>query len=144
MQALSVPVRTMDGKKNTTKELNIFCSFCGKNGNEVKKMAAGRGAYICDECVERISYLFFESDSPEEELDESSYLECGCCGYRENENEERFIGIFADGISFSGTDRQMCALYGCPECGTVRFVTNADYIRMRKEEYKKQAKAEKE
>lgn len=107
-------------------------------------MAAGRGAYICDECVERISDLFFESDLPEEKPDESRYLECGCCGYREDEGEATFVGIFADGISFSSTDRQMCALYGCPECGTVRFVTNADYIRMRKEEYRKQAKAGKE
>ena len=29
----------------------LFCSFCGKNQNEVKKLVAGPTAYICDECV---------------------------------------------------------------------------------------------
>ena len=30
----------------------LFCSFCGKNQNEVKKLVAGPTAYICDECIE--------------------------------------------------------------------------------------------
>lgn len=28
------------------------CSFCGKSENEVAKMIAGQGVYICDECVD--------------------------------------------------------------------------------------------
>lgn len=31
---------------------NLFCSFCGKHQDEVKKLVAGPGVYICDECVE--------------------------------------------------------------------------------------------
>lgn len=31
---------------------NLHCSFCGKNQNEVKKLVAGRGVYICDECID--------------------------------------------------------------------------------------------
>ena len=30
----------------------LYCSFCGKNQNEVKKLVAGPTAYICDECIE--------------------------------------------------------------------------------------------
>jgi len=30
----------------------LYCSFCGKNQNEVRKLVAGPTAYICDECIE--------------------------------------------------------------------------------------------
>ncbi|MDN5468357.1 MAG: AAA family ATPase, partial [Lactococcus raffinolactis] len=30
----------------------IFCSFCGKSQDEVKKIIAGSDVYICNECVE--------------------------------------------------------------------------------------------
>jgi len=30
----------------------LHCSFCGKNRWEVKKLIAGSGVYICDECIE--------------------------------------------------------------------------------------------
>ncbi|MDI1472070.1 MAG: ATP-dependent Clp protease ATP-binding subunit ClpX [Thermodesulfovibrio sp.] len=30
---------------------NLKCSFCGKSQKEVKKLIAGDGVYICDECV---------------------------------------------------------------------------------------------
>ena len=33
-------------------EKNLYCSFCGKSQDEVKKLIAGPGVYICDECVE--------------------------------------------------------------------------------------------
>lgn len=31
----------------------VFCSFCGKNQNEVAILIAGGGAHICEECVNR-------------------------------------------------------------------------------------------
>src|SRR3989339_425198 len=31
---------------------DLRCSFCGKNQKEVKKLVAGPGVYMCDECVE--------------------------------------------------------------------------------------------
>ena len=31
---------------------NLCCSFCGKPQSSVKKMVAGPGVYICDECIE--------------------------------------------------------------------------------------------
>ena len=39
----------MSDNQETDKKL--FCSFCGKNQSEVKKLIAGPSVYICDECV---------------------------------------------------------------------------------------------
>ncbi|HEL2253750.1 TPA: ATP-dependent Clp protease ATP-binding subunit ClpX [Streptococcus suis] len=36
---------------HTNKEM-IYCSFCGKNQEEVKKIIAGNNVFICNECVE--------------------------------------------------------------------------------------------
>lgn len=33
------------------REAKLECSFCGKNQKEVKKLIAGPGTYICNECV---------------------------------------------------------------------------------------------
>ena len=38
-------------KKETTKQANLHCSFCGKGQREVRKLIAGPAVYICDECV---------------------------------------------------------------------------------------------
>lgn len=35
-----------------TNDQNIHCSFCGKSQDEVKKIVAGPGVYICNECVD--------------------------------------------------------------------------------------------
>ena len=35
-----------------TNEQDVHCSFCGKSQDEVKKIVAGPGVYICDECVD--------------------------------------------------------------------------------------------
>ncbi|MDR1026675.1 MAG: ATP-dependent Clp protease ATP-binding subunit ClpX [Lactobacillus sp.] len=40
----------MADKKN--KDELLCCSFCGKSQDEVKKLVAGRGVYICDECID--------------------------------------------------------------------------------------------
>lgn len=33
-------------------DMMVFCSFCGKNKDEVQKIIAGNNAFICNECVE--------------------------------------------------------------------------------------------
>ncbi len=46
---------------------NVRCSFCGKSGEQVRKMISGpSGTYICDECIELCAELIEE----ELELDE--------------------------------------------------------------------------
>ncbi|MEP6631812.1 MAG: ATP-dependent Clp protease ATP-binding subunit ClpX, partial [Lapillicoccus sp.] len=46
----------------------LKCSFCGKSQKQVKKLIAGPGVYICDECVDLCNEII------EEELAESSEL----------------------------------------------------------------------
>ncbi|EVD82714.1 ATP-dependent Clp protease ATP-binding subunit ClpX [Staphylococcus aureus] len=36
-------------------EENLKCSFCGKDQDQVKKLVAGSGVYICNECIELCS-----------------------------------------------------------------------------------------
>ena len=31
----------------------LYCSFCGKSQNDVRKLIAGPSVFICDECVWR-------------------------------------------------------------------------------------------
>ena len=46
----------------------LKCSFCGKSQKQVKKLIAGPGVYICDECIDLCNEII------EEELSESSDL----------------------------------------------------------------------
>ncbi len=41
----------MSENKSTSTEKMLYCSFCGKSQNEVKKLIAGPSVYICDECI---------------------------------------------------------------------------------------------
>lgn len=38
--------------RDNEKERNVRCSFCGKTQEQVDKLIAGPGVYICDECIE--------------------------------------------------------------------------------------------
>ena len=38
--------------KNDGTKSSVFCSFCGKSQAQVRKMIAGHGVYICNECVD--------------------------------------------------------------------------------------------
>ena len=54
---------------STTDEKLLFCSFCGKNQNEVKKLIAGPSVYICDECVSLCNDIIKEDlESKEAEI----------------------------------------------------------------------------
>lgn len=46
---------------------NLFCSFCGKNQKEVKKLIAGPAVYICDECIQLCSEIIEEESGKGEE-----------------------------------------------------------------------------
>ncbi|CAI3016702.1 ATP-dependent Clp protease ATP-binding subunit ClpX [Staphylococcus aureus] len=41
-------------------EKNLKCSFCGKDQDQVKKLVAGSGVYICNECIELCSEIVEE------------------------------------------------------------------------------------
>jgi ATP-dependent Clp protease ATP-binding subunit ClpX len=39
---------------------SLNCNFCGKSQKEVKKLIAGPGVYICDECIELCNDIIYE------------------------------------------------------------------------------------
>ena len=45
----------------------VGCSFCGKSQSAVKKIVAGPGVFICDECVELCNEILNEEEVKEEE-----------------------------------------------------------------------------
>lgn len=47
----------------------LKCSFCGKSQEQVRKLVAGPGVYICDECIELCTEIVEEELGHEEELD---------------------------------------------------------------------------
>ena len=49
----------------------LKCSFCGKSQKQVKKLIAGPGVYICDECIDLCNEII------EEELSEGSDVGIG-------------------------------------------------------------------
>jgi ATP-dependent Clp protease ATP-binding subunit ClpX len=53
--------------KFTDDKDQLKCSFCGKGQQQVKKLVAGPGVYICDECIELCNEIIVE-----ESLDKSS------------------------------------------------------------------------
>lgn len=47
----------------------LRCSFCGKNQDQVRKLVAGPGVYICDECIELCNEIIEEEFSDEVEVE---------------------------------------------------------------------------
>ena len=47
----------------------LKCSFCGKPQEQVRKLVAGPGVYICDECIELCSEIVVEELGIEEEIE---------------------------------------------------------------------------
>ncbi len=55
----------MPNKSNDIR--TVVCSFCGKSQELVGRMIQGRGAYICDECVELCSSILHAEEDDENE-----------------------------------------------------------------------------
>lgn len=47
----------------------LKCSFCGKGQDQVRKLVAGPGVYICDECIELCTEIVEEELGTEEETE---------------------------------------------------------------------------
>ncbi len=47
----------------------LKCSFCGKSQDQVRKLVAGPGVYICDECIELCNEIVEEELGNEEDID---------------------------------------------------------------------------
>lgn len=53
--------------KNDETMKNVYCSFCGKPQSGVKKIVAGPGVYICDECISLCTSILEEKGFLDEE-----------------------------------------------------------------------------
>ena len=48
---------------------HLKCSFCGKTQEQVRKLVAGPGLYICDECIEICTEIIVEEFGEYDEPD---------------------------------------------------------------------------
>ena len=63
----ATPVGTLPPRKEgiplarpTDSNEQLLCSFCGKSQRQVKKLIAGPGVYICDECIDLCNEIIDE------------------------------------------------------------------------------------
>lgn len=66
-------------------------------------------------------------------------LDCKVCGFKETK-EEKMVGIFSFGSSFSSTEDKRVALFGCPKCHTILWTDDEGYISERIKEFKNRNK----
>ncbi|MCL6119675.1 MAG: hypothetical protein M1584_01375, partial [Deltaproteobacteria bacterium] len=45
-------------------ERELYCSFCGKSQDEVRKLVAGPSVYICDECISLCNDIISDEVQP--------------------------------------------------------------------------------
>mgnify|MGYP000982184588 CR=1 FL=1 len=61
-------------KNDETNSQNLRCSFCGKHQDQVGRLIAGPGVYICNECIALCNSILdtddFEEESIEDEIPE--------------------------------------------------------------------------
>ncbi|WAW15234.1 ATP-dependent Clp protease ATP-binding subunit ClpX [Peptostreptococcus equinus] len=55
--------------KKDEKEQQYRCSFCGKSQDQVKRIIAGPGVYICDECIDLCSEIIKEEMVEDHNID---------------------------------------------------------------------------
>lgn len=53
--------------KNSGKDESYHCSFCGKTQDEVTRLIAGPGVFICDECVQLCNTILTDDEEVKEE-----------------------------------------------------------------------------
>ena len=61
-----------DNTENNDDKL-LYCSFCGKNQNEVRKLIAGPSVYICNECIDLCNDIIKEEISETSEVKEKNF-----------------------------------------------------------------------
>src|SRR5437763_2636571 len=55
--------------RHTDSIAQLLCSFCGKSQRQVKKLIAGPGVYICDECIDLCNEIIDEELSARASFD---------------------------------------------------------------------------
>ncbi|HQS58016.1 MAG: ATP-dependent protease ATP-binding subunit ClpX [Gallionellales bacterium 35-53-114] len=57
----------MSSDKNKSDKL-LYCSFCGKNQHEVRKLIAGPSVFVCDECIALCNDIIREESQSDDEV----------------------------------------------------------------------------
>jgi hypothetical protein len=83
------------GKGNPEPGATLKCSFCGKHQKQVRKLIAGPGVYICNECIERADQVIETGEPTATPLsaissvgDDNRYgdpVKCSFCGKRRHQ-----------------------------------------------------------
>src|SRR6201999_1496752 len=72
LQGPAAPTDIPSGEINlarpTDSNEQLLCSFCGKSQRQVKKLIAGPGVYICDECIDLCNEIIDEELAEPTEL----------------------------------------------------------------------------
>ncbi|MEE9336506.1 MAG: ATP-dependent Clp protease ATP-binding subunit ClpX [Methylococcaceae bacterium] len=58
-------------KSSKGDEKLLYCSFCGKSQDEVRKLIAGPSVYVCDECVELCNDIIRDELQEDDDVGES-------------------------------------------------------------------------
>jgi len=80
----------------------LKCSFCGKSQKQVKKLIAGPGVYICDECIDLCNEIIEEElatteETPFSELPKPAEIDCFLDDYVVGqERAKRVLSVAAD------------------------------------------------
>ncbi|NRP09956.1 MULTISPECIES: ATP-dependent Clp protease ATP-binding subunit ClpX [unclassified Marinobacterium] len=64
----------MSEENNDQNDSKLFCSFCGKSQDEVRKLIAGPSVFICDECVDLCNDIITEEMAEIEESQDDETL----------------------------------------------------------------------
>jgi hypothetical protein len=65
----SKPAPRTSRKPKQATEPQVFCSFCSKSQQQVRKIIAGPGVYICDECIDLCVAIMVESGHKFEDIE---------------------------------------------------------------------------
>jgi ATP-dependent Clp protease ATP-binding subunit ClpX len=68
------------------KAVQLACSFCGKTAQEVRKLVAGPGVYICDVCVQLCVDILAARDEQQPDKQEPAQIP-----YWENLTDEEIL-----------------------------------------------------
>jgi hypothetical protein len=70
----------------------LHCSFCGKNGKQVKKLIAGPGIFICDQCIAQADQVIATGEAAATPLsaikpvgEDAAAARCSFCGKRRHQ-----------------------------------------------------------
>jgi len=62
-----------DKDNNKEEDKLLYCSFCGKNQNEVRKLIAGPSVYICNECIDLCNDIIKEEINEATDSEEDGF-----------------------------------------------------------------------